>query len=72
MLRTDAGGAPVTVGGDSGQSWLEVIAHGIGVYFIAKGLWMARSLHLQGEQRNILAKLLEAVATRRGGGQPPV
>jgi len=32
---------PVTLGGDTGQSWLEVIAHGIGVYFIAKGIWMA-------------------------------
>ncbi len=29
------------------ESWLSVIAHGLGVYMVAKGIWMARSLHLQ-------------------------
>lgn len=31
---------PVTVGGQQGQSWLEILAHGIGAYFIARGIWM--------------------------------
>jgi hypothetical protein len=26
-----------------GESWLQVLAHGIGVYFIARGLWMLAS-----------------------------
>ncbi len=38
-----------SVAGVQGSSWLEVIAHGMGAYFVAKGLWMARSLHLQAE-----------------------
>ena len=25
---------------DAGQSWLEALAHGIGIYFLAKGAWM--------------------------------
>ena len=29
------------------DSYLQTIAHGIGAYMIGKGLWMARSLHLQ-------------------------
>ncbi len=33
-----------TVGGDS---IFEAIAHGLGVFIIAVGVWMARSLHLQ-------------------------
>lgn len=37
--------ATIDVGaGVSGQSWLEVIAHGIGAYFIARGLWMIAEL----------------------------
>jgi hypothetical protein len=59
----------VQVGGATGQSWLEILAHGIGVYFIAKGIWMARSLHLAAEQRAVLVKLTELVAFWRD--QPP-
>jgi hypothetical protein len=34
-------------------TWFDVIGHGIGVYFIAKGLWMARSLQLQLDSRSL-------------------
>ncbi|HWQ01346.1 MAG TPA: hypothetical protein VN449_04440, partial [Gaiellaceae bacterium] len=34
---------PVDVNGQSGQSWLEALAHGIGIYFIARGLEMIGS-----------------------------
>jgi len=32
--------APITLGEQEGQSWLEVIAHGIGIYFIGKGIFV--------------------------------
>ena len=28
--------APIDIGGAPGQSWLEVLAHGIGAYFLAR------------------------------------
>ena len=51
--------------GDSavtGTSWLEIIAHGMGIYFIAKGLFIARTTHLQADARNKLAQLVELAA----------
>jgi len=59
-----------TAGLDGGQSWFEVIAHGMGIYFIAKGLWMARSLTLAADQRDRLAQIAEKGA-RRGRETPP-
>jgi hypothetical protein len=41
------------------SSWFEVIGHGMGVYFIAKGLFMARSLHLADQHAGYLAQLVE-------------
>lgn len=40
-----AHGSPsATIAGqDTGQSWFEILAHGIGAYFIAKGIFMYRS-----------------------------
>ena|SRR5581483_3366713 len=34
---------PVTVAGQTGESWLAVLAHAIGVYFIARGLVWVRN-----------------------------
>lgn len=38
------GSSPVTVSGVSGQSWFEVLAHGLAIYFIARGLSMAAAM----------------------------
>lgn len=44
----------VTVGDGGGQSWLELLAHGIGVYFIARGIWMIRHA---GRQEDVVDRL---------------
>lgn len=45
-------------GTSGGTSWFEIIGHGMGIYFIGKGLFIARSTHLQGEARDRLAELV--------------
>ena len=52
---------PVDLGGQHGRSWFEVLAHGIGIYFIGKGLFVLRSTWLEAET---------AAALRRMGGTP--
>lgn len=44
------------------NSYLQVIAHGIGIYFIAKGLFIGRSLYLAAESTKALRKLTELSA----------
>ena len=46
--------AHTVVGVPGETSWFQILAHGIGAYFIAKGLWMARSLQLSAESRDRL------------------
>ena len=54
---------PINIGDQTGgQSWFEIIAHGIGVYFIGKGLFIARSTHLDSEAVTALRKLVDAAA----------
>jgi hypothetical protein len=53
------GGETTSIAGESGTSWFEIIAHGMGIYFVAKGLWMARSLHLQKQQLDATRTLVE-------------
>jgi len=43
----------VTFGGGT-ISWFQILAHGIGIYFIAKGLYMGASLYQQVEQNKLL------------------
>jgi hypothetical protein len=43
----------------AGNTVLEAIAHGIGIYFIGKGLFVARSTHLQAESVGYLETLTE-------------
>jgi hypothetical protein len=45
--------APTTPG-TTGTSWFQIIGHGMGIYFIGKGLLIARSLHLQAEANDKL------------------
>lgn len=42
-----------------GESWFEVLAHGIGVYFIARGLWM---LSHAGRQHDVIDRLDRLIA----------
>ncbi len=41
------------------NSLFEVIAHGIGGYFVAKGLFMLRAAHLQSRQIDLQERALE-------------
>jgi len=41
-------------------TWFQIIAHGMGIYFIGKGLFIARSTHLQARA----ADALETLAAR--------
>jgi hypothetical protein len=54
-----------------GTSWFQIIAHGIGIYFIGKGLFIARSTHLQGEARDRLTRLVELSAMKHTPPTPP-
>jgi hypothetical protein len=40
--------------GNGTISCFQIIAHGMGIYFIAKGLYMGASLYEQAEQNNLL------------------
>lgn len=41
--------------GETGPtSWFEIIGHGMGIYFIGKGLFVARSTFLATDQRDAL------------------
>lgn len=48
-----------------GTSWFEVIGHGMGAYFIGKGLYIARSTWLEAEQADRLRQLVELAALQR-------
>jgi hypothetical protein len=43
----------------AGNTVFEAMAHGIGVYFIAKGFFIARSTHLQAESAGYLETLTQ-------------
>jgi hypothetical protein len=55
LLQFNAAG---DLGGDS-RSWLEILAHGIGIYFIARGFAMARSTYAESEMVVRLTQLVE-------------
>jgi len=57
LLQYNAAGT-TTLGGAGGTSWFQIIGHGMGIYFIGKGLFVARSTHLQGETRDRLTELV--------------
>ena len=46
------------------NSLIEAIAHGIGIYFLAKALFIARSTHLDAEAATLLGRLTEFAALR--------
>ncbi len=59
----------------NGTSWFQIIGHGMGIYFIGKGIFVARSTRLQAQARDRLAQLvsLQTEETRTvPSGQPEV
>jgi hypothetical protein len=52
------------VAGIGGTSWFEVLAHGIGIYFIGKGIYIGTSSWTQAEANERLDKLIELEALR--------
>jgi hypothetical protein len=62
-------GATITVGGQTGQSWFEVLAHGIGVYFVGKGAWMLGRVGQAYESARALERLVEIAEDAEKG--PP-
>jgi len=46
-----------SIGG--GTSWFQIIGHGMGIYFIGKGLFVARSTWLAEDQAKHLAALVK-------------
>lgn len=45
-----------------GQSWFQVLAHGIGGYIIARGVWMLAQIRRKAETLDRLDKLVELAA----------
>jgi len=43
----------------TGTSWFQIIGHGMGIYFIGKGLFVARSTWLSEDQAKHLAALVK-------------
>jgi hypothetical protein len=66
LLQYQSGGDSVT-----GTSWFEIIGHGMGIYFIAKGLFIGRTTYLQVDARNKLAELVALVGAAPEAQPPP-
>jgi len=56
----------------SGHNFFETASHGVGLYCIGKGLFIARSAYLVDQARSALGRLVEFAAHRhsREGPQP--
>lgn len=65
------GSPPIDVGGEQGQSWFEIIAHGMGAYFVARGIAMGRSLYLTSVTNDRLAELVDAALAEHARKAPP-
>lgn len=50
-----------------GRSWFEVIAHGMGAYFIAKGIFMFRSSEQRRDQVRAVEKAAQTSLAVRDG-----
>jgi hypothetical protein len=62
--RADDSGR-IRPGGETGQSWLEIIAHGLGAYFIGKGILLARQTWNSGRVVDLLKELGSREASTR-------
>jgi hypothetical protein len=61
-----------TGGIGGGTNWFQIIGHGMGIYFIGKGLFVARSTYLEAEQADRLAQLVAFAAYEHGEPEEPV
>lgn len=52
------GSPPIQIGDQTGQSWLEIIAHGTGAYFIGKGILLAPQTWNSGRVVELLKDLV--------------
>jgi len=52
-------------GVDGTTSWFQIIGHGMGIYFIGKGLFIGRSLHLASRQATSVEQILNHVEASR-------
>lgn len=61
---------------EGGTSWFEIIAHGIGIYFIGKGIFVAALLWARDDaakaEREQLNALLAIAQQRQGSADAPV
>jgi hypothetical protein len=64
LVCLGAGGYLLLSQTQAGNSYLEVLGHGIGAYFVGKGLFIARSTHLEAEAATLLSRLAEFAALR--------
>lgn len=55
------------LGAAAGTSWFQIIGHGMGIYFIGKGLYVGRSSYLQAETHERLKQLVELQARDHQG-----
>lgn len=46
------------------NSYLELLAHGIGAYFVGKGLWMIAMAHMESDSRSSLDDLVAFAAAQ--------
>lgn len=61
-----------TTGLAGGTSWFQIIGHGMGIYFIGKGLYMLRSTHTEAETVNRLQQLVELSGGAKQPAKPSV
>lgn len=45
--------------GVAGTSWFQIIGHGMGIYFLGKGVFVARANWIAAETRDAVASLVE-------------
>jgi len=53
-----------------GESWFQVLAHGIGIYFLGRGLWMLRQVGRQEDVVDRLDRLVELGALEHQAHSP--
>lgn len=53
-----------------GSSWFEVIGHGIGIYFIAKGIYLARAMQVAQRETELLDEIADRLASGKPGVRP--
>ena len=69
LISVGAGGYLLLSQTVAANSYLEVIAHGIGAYFVAKGLFLARSAYLGAAAAASLSSLVALEEWRFGEEQ---